>query len=165
MKTIVGDLWDCDGFKVIPVNLSINRMEQAIFGRGVAFQAASKFKGIRNVYGRHLKITDRSRDLYVFAEFQVICFPVKKFWNDKADLRMIRSGLTSLMGIADRIPGSIYLPTLGCGYGELQESVVIPILKDYLDDRFVLVMRGKAVKDKYPASFLPAIRNDRSVGG
>ena len=43
--------------------------------------------------------------------------------------------------------------------------MVIPILKDYLDDRFVLVMRGKAVKDKYPASFLPAIRNDRSVGG
>ena len=165
MKIIIGDLWECKGFKVIPANLSLNRIGQAVMGRGIAQQAAVRFSGLRTLLGKHIEETNNVPRLHIFGQWEIICFPVKRKWLDKADMNLIRSGLRKLKDLADKLPTPIYLPMIGCGFGELEEGDIIPILEEYLDDRFVLVMRDFSVKEKYPKSFRASVRNDTSLGG
>lgn len=163
MKTITGDLWTFEGWKIIPTNCSHNSLGQAVMGRGVAAQAAMKHRGLRNALGKKLKNTDRAPYIHVFSEWQVICLPVKRKWLDKADMGLIRAGLRRLTELADELSAPIYIPLLGCGFGELSEDQVLPFMEEYLDDRFVLVKRASFVEKKYPSSFVPSIRVDRSL--
>lgn len=165
MKIISGDLWNFEGTVVIPTNCSYNRLGQATMGRGTAFQAAQKYPGLKNALGKRLKQTNRAPDVHVFAEWKIVCFPVKRFWSDKASISMIRVGLRRLVELADELDLPIYLPLVGCGFGELSEEKILPLLMEFLDDRFILVKRGDHVANKYPKSFIPSIRNDRSLVG
>ena len=163
MKVIEGDLWNCSGWKIIPTNCSYNQqLMHATTGRGVALQAARKFPGLKPALGRKLRDTNRAPQIHVFSEWQLICLPTKRWWSDASSLSMIRAGLRRVAELADDLPSPIYLPLLGCGYGELNEEKVLPVLHEHLDDRFILVKRDETVKSRYPQSFTPSIRNDRS---
>lgn len=164
MKIVTGDLWDFNGWRIVPTNLSYNNLGNAVTGRGVALQAAMEYPGLRRALGKKLRETNRAPYVHVFGEFGIICLPVKRRWNDGASMAMIRSGLQRLNELADELEPSIYLPLLGCGFGELTEAQVLPVLESFLDDRFVLVKRGRYVTEKYPRSFAPSIRSDRSLG-
>ena len=163
MKTIIGDIWDQEGFRVIATNCSYNRLDHATVGVGTAKQAATKYPGLKSALGKRLKETNRAPLVHVFPEWQLICFPTKRYWSDRSSMALIHSGLRQLMELTDEY-APIYLPLLGCGYGELSEEMVLPSLEKYLDDRFTLVRRDASVVSKYPSSFAPSIRNDRSLG-
>jgi hypothetical protein len=163
MQTVVGDLWSFSGWKVVPTNTSYDRLERAVSGRGVALQAAIKYPGFRSRLGRLLKNTDRAAIVHVFPDLSLICLPVKRKWMDKASLTLIEAGVASLVEITDVTKEQIYLPLLGCGFGELDEQPVMGILNRYLNDNFTLVLRDASVLEKYPESFVGGIRRDRSL--
>lgn len=163
MKIATGDLWNFQGFRVIPTNCSYNRLIHATMGVGVSRQAADKYPGLKSALGKRLKETNRAPLVHVFPEWQLICFPTKRYWSDRSSMALIHSGLRQLAELAGEY-APIYLPLLGCGYGELSEEMVLPSLEKYLDDRFTLVKRDASVVSKYPGSFAPSIRNDRSLG-
>ena len=165
MRVIFGDLWEqLDGFRVVTTNCSYNRLGHAVCGVGIAKQAATKYPGLKSALGKRLKETNRAPLVHVFPEWQIICFPTKRYWSDKSTLSLLRVGLHHLAKLADELVGPIYLPLLCCGYGELEEGDVIPVLEEFLDDRFVLVKRDASVVGKYPGSFVPSTRSDRSLG-
>lgn len=161
MKQIYGDLWDQDGYKLIPTNLTVNKMGQAVLGRGVALQAVEKYPDLPALYGRVLKWGSGANNVMIHATRKLILAPVKRHWREKADLTLIRNSLRTILALLDD-GSAVFLPLLGCGYGELAPEDVMPILED-LDDRFTLVLRSDEVQKKYPASFKPGARKDKSL--
>lgn len=160
MRIITGDLWEQDGIKVIPTNLSVNGNGHVIMGRGVAKQATEKYPWVQRFYGEWIQ---KHYDfIYQVPCAPLICVPVKEKWDDKAQLTIISNGLRQLSKTYSKL-SPIYLPLLGCGFGELDEQDVCPLMKTILrEDRFVLVLRDNTVKEKYPASFRRGARRDKS---
>jgi len=162
VKTIIGDLWDQNGWKVIPTNLSVNKDGLAVLGRGVALQAARHVRHLREEYGRFLQEHDQPR-LYVFPPLSLILLSVKRRWSDQADLRFIARGCRALADTSPQECPRVSLPLLGCGFGELREQDVRPLLEKWLDDRFTLVLRDEATTRRYASSLTPGTRVDRSI--
>lgn len=161
MKIIRGNIWNQVGWKVIPTNLSIRSDGLAVMGRGLAKQATDLFPHLQKEYGSFLK-EKRIPELYFFPEIKLIMLPVKYRWIDKASLLLIDNGLQELSQLNHKDFSSVNLPLLGCGFGELNESEIMPLLEKYLDDRFTLVLVDKNTKELYKNSFRPGIRVDRS---
>ena len=163
MQTRYGDLWEVNGFHVIPTNLTLRRDGTAVMGRGVAQQAALRYRVLPDAYG-HFPRTRTHPQLFVHRDFQVICLPVKRHWSAHADLDLIRLGVQQLAALPCEIR-PIALPLVGCGFGELSSRVVLPLLAQCLHhDRFLLVLRDAAATRRHAATLRPASRRDRSVG-
>jgi len=181
-KRVTGDIWDYlpTHAIVVPVNM------QGVCGRGIARQMRDQWPWIED----QLK-ADRpdpsmgsrfSKDgIGVFPLFDlstasdykagmtrtaVITFPVKANWRDKASPDLIRESarqLNTYIGVSypeDRF----VMPLVGCGFGELTEAEVMPILGDELADvadRILIVEPDAACLKKYAASFKPGVRHDR----
>ena len=139
MKEITGDLWDYHNqghWICITTNGDVNKQGLAVMGRGVALQAAERFRGLRAELARYLLRS--GNQVYVVHPFHVITFPVKHHWRDKADVHLIEQSAKQLMFLHETRE-SIYLPRPGCGAGRLSWATVKPILTPILDDRFVVV--------------------------
>lgn len=163
MQTRYGDLWEVDGFHVIPTNLTLRRDGTAVMGRGVAQQAAWRYPALPDAYGRFLR-TSTHPQLFVHHDFQVICLPVKRHWSARAELDLIRLGVQQLAALPCEI-SPIALPLVGCGFGELSSRIVLPVLAQGLHhDRFLLVLRDAAATRRHAATLRPASCRDRSVG-
>lgn len=163
MEVISGDLWsfyDQGHYAVIPTNLTTRRDGAAIMGRGVAQQAVQRFPKLPRWYGVKLRA-----DIYftIFHEQRLVMFPVKDDWRERADLELIKSSCIALRAEALRTGFRAALPLVGCGFGELSEEQVIPLLEMHLPQPcFTLVRRGAGVKERYPSSFMPGARRDAS---
>ena len=164
MEVVEGDLWDFydQGFYVvIPTNLTVGRGGEAVMGRGVAQQAAVRFPKLARGYATALRAKDNFK---IFHEQRLVMFPVKDHWRDPADLEILRHSCEALRAEAAHLWGPrVALPLVGCGFGELKEVQVHPLLELYLPHPcFTLVRRGDAVKARYPRSFTPGARKDVS---
>jgi hypothetical protein len=165
MEVTTGDLWDFydQGYHVVvPTNLMLRRDGMAVMGRGVAEQAVRRFPKLPSWYGAKLK---EGVGFALFHQERLVMFPVKEDWRDQADLTLIRGSCIALR-IAAKLDGweaPYALPLVGCGFGELPEAQVLPVLKEHLQHRcFTLVRRGADVKERYPHSFAPGARQDGS---
>lgn len=162
MKVISGDLWEIGAFIVVPTNLTIRSDGAAVMGRGVAKQASLFYPSLPQEYGLFLSQAPQS-SLFVHHGYRVICLPVKKRWQDKADLNLIRQGVQQLANLPLKI-APIALPMLGCGFGELSAKDVTPILNRYLqNNRFTLVLRDEEATRKHAATLKPGARVDRAA--
>ena len=160
MQTRYGDLWEVDGFHVIPTNLTLRRDGTAVMGRGVAQQAAWRYPALPDAYGRFLRMRTHPQ-LFIHHDFQVMCLPVKRHWSARAELDLIRLGVQQLAALPREI-SPIALPLVGCGFGELSSRIVLPVLAQGLrHDRFLLVLRDAAATRRHAATLRSASRQDR----
>ena len=140
MKEIIGDIWDFHKkgkYIVIPTNGTIKANGEAVMGRGLALQAKLKFPYIPKTVGKYLGTLGTVP--IVFQDIKVLTFPVKYNWFEKANLALIEESCEHLRYMWHDCSEEVYLPKVGCGNGKLDWKDVKPILKKYLDDRFIIV--------------------------
>lgn len=147
MKEIRGNIWDYHDkgyWIVITTNGTVKANGSAVMGRGVALQAARKFPDLPRaigqcirVFGNEVFIMDRGDPS---GGYRILTFPVKHNWWEKADLTLIEESCKKLKATWS-CPDKVYLVRPGCGNGGLDWKDVKPILKEYLDDRFIVVER------------------------
>ncbi len=138
MKEINANIWDFleSGFIVIPTNGTVRKDGACVMGRGLALQAKRKFPGFDHILGSNILKNGNELTIFYSVPANLITFPVKHNWWEKADLELIRKNAKILSQIKLRI----FLPLVGCGNGGLDLKDVMPILEEYLtDDRYTLV--------------------------
>lgn len=126
----------------ITTNGYVRKDGRAVMGRGVAKTAADMFPTIPLYLGK--AITNKGNHLqkiYKIDNVDILSFPVKHNWWEKADLALIERSTYQLKYLTDRLHyREIYLPRPGCSNGKRDwETEVKPILEKYLDDRFTVV--------------------------
>lgn len=176
MNKSTQDIWLPDHtFVVVPTNL------EGVMGRGLSKQLADKcpelakklrFEG-KNGYTtrRYWDAHCTNLEFYLISDHEdrwVVLFPVKESWKDEASLLMISRSLLLLGGTLNiaLMNRQCLVPLVGCGFGELKPENVIPIIEERLDsfgDRCVLILPDPSLVNKYPDSFKPGWRADKSV--
>ncbi|SRR6266516_1571837 len=139
MLETVGDIWDYSGRGVIAIttNGSVARDGRAIFGRGVAKQAALRFAGLAEILGRRL--SEQGNHVYDLGN-GIVTFPVEETPWSQPDLRIIARSAEELRRLADRSGWErIVVPRPGCGGGGLSWQDVRPLLETCLDHRFLVI--------------------------
>jgi len=125
--------------------ISGNIWTQHKFGRWVVVTTnGSKSAFAKKIvdYVPKLSTAKNKKNLFVFDESRIITFPIKHHWRANVSLDLVERSLKQLVYWADnpiRKYGKFYLPRVACDAGELAWSVVAPLMRKYLDDRFVVV--------------------------
>ena len=142
MEEVVGNIWDYyDQGKwiVITTNGFVKSNGKAVMGRGIALEAATRFPTTPYILGKYIK---ELGNIPIRLNDRMVSFPVKHNWWEKANLDLIESSTLTLFSMVNNLQLSeIYMVRPGCGNGHLNWSDVKPILKKYLDDRFIIVNR------------------------
>ena len=169
-KIIVGDIWDQKGYKVVSTNLG------GVHGRGLAAQA--RFKGF---------ITSANKSFATSPLFtpagaesnEVITLAVKgkapetakikgKAFSEKTtggNVKLLKSEVGQLINFARKNPSkNINLPFIGLGFGEGNESEILPILQEAAKEpNIYLVTKDQKTVEKYKDTFKAGVRSDRSL--
>ncbi len=165
MKIIVDDIWNYErtGHIVIPTNL------MGVMGRGLALQAKRRHFGLEVDYKRYLRV-EKDFAKHLLVPWQscnswpgLLLLAVKPRYWQKASLLLIESGLRELVKEEYKYP--VYVPALGCGFGELTWEEVSPLLQKYLkdEDKFILVLADDDVRKRYAYAFEDGTRKDNGV--
>ena len=138
MKGNIWDYWKKNCCIIIPTNGNIKKNGSCIMGKGLAYQAKSYLHNIEYILGKLIK--QRGNNVFIICR-EIITFPVKNNWWEKADINLIKKSTIQLKSIIDfnqqLVP--ILLPKVGCGNGKLNWKDVEPILNKYLDERFIIM--------------------------
>lgn len=151
IKTERGDIWAYEKTHliVIPTNIGWKASGENVMGRGVAFQAARKYRELPPWYGDQCRKHGAATPVLCYTHAPLILFPVKPLnesrpwisWQSKASLALIRRSAEQLSSLCP--DWDIAIPMVGCGNGGLEMSEVRPILDEFLSDhRFTLVLEG-----------------------
>lgn len=165
MKEAKGNMlfMDCDAL-VITTNGFVKANGEAVMGRGIAKQVSDRLPGIKYLLGQHLKsVGNTVHVMCTHQQIDLISFPVKpqsviydgynivehakkQFsigdrvpgFYAKAVLVLIVESAYRLVALADSKPWeTVLVPRFGCGAGELEWTLVGPLVKEILDDRFI----------------------------
>ena len=129
------------------LTISVNTV--GVMGKGVASRAKYQFPdvyveyqdvcrsqklvmGTPYIIKRNKSIDEFYSDEYIQPHHKnkyiwFLLFPTKKHWRQNADLEGIQQGLDWMVKNCQQIP-SIALPALGCGLGNLDWEVVVPMM-------------------------------------
>lgn len=163
----IGDIWECEGIIVIPVNL------QGIHGRGLAKQACDRRELTYRLHNCFMNSPWRSGDVP-----RVLCVAVKgrapetakvrgAAWSESVtggNLALLESELELLEAYAQGVCTPIWVPFLGLGFGEGSPSEILPLLRklDYLPN-VNFIRAGEETFKRHAASFQPGVRVDRTM--
>lgn len=140
MKEVKGNIWTYTGQGkiVIPTNGFVKANGRCVMGRGLAFQAMNRYKEVAEELGGLIKV--KGNHVHQLKA-DLISFPVKHVWWEKADLDLITQSMIELVDYSTEHPElKFFLPRVGCGNGQLQWKDVKPILEiGMIDDRFTVV--------------------------
>lgn len=139
LKEIIGDIWDYHSNNnaiVIPTNGTVNSKGLAVMGRGLALQASKKYPQLRKQLAQLL--SKNGNKCYLQMN-NIITFPVKYNWNEKADIELIKKSCIELNGYIP-VYRQIYIPRVGCGNGQLQWKDVKPVLEALLITGFYTIV-------------------------
>jgi hypothetical protein len=139
MFEAVGDIWNYADSAVIVIttNGSLTRDGRAIFGRGVARQAAGKYPDLARKLGSLLK--NEGNQVFDLGN-GIVSFPVEETPWSLPDLRIISRSAQELRQLADYSGWrKVIVPRPGCGGGGLAWEDVRPLLSLWLDERFVVI--------------------------
>lgn len=139
MLETVGDIWeyvDRGGVIVITTNGSLTPDGRAIFGRGVARQAALRHPGLAEKLGGLLA----AQGNHVFdLGCGIVTFPVEETPWSLPDLRIVARSAEELRQLADSSGWQqVVVPRPGCG-GGLAWQDVKPLLTPWFDGRFTVI--------------------------
>lgn len=142
MLETVGDIWEygATGVIVITTNGSLTRDGRAIFGRGVARQAALRHPGLAEKLGSFL--AEQGNHVFDLGE-GIVSFPVEETPWSLPDLRIVARSARELRTLAD-VSGwqQIVVPRPGCGGGGLAWKDVKPLLETCFDHRFIVISQS-----------------------
>lgn len=145
MKEIKGDIWDIakknGGLIIIPTNGFIKTNGECVMGRGLAYQAKTKYTGLAKKLGDATKKYGNTP--HIFVEEKLIAFPVKHNWWEKADLALIEASAIRLREMIKGYPFTdipILMPHVGCGNGKLKWEEVKPIIEKHLGDMHNIII-------------------------
>lgn len=133
---------------VITTNGTVKKNGEAVMGRGCALEAAQRFPSLPALLGEHLQFDGNhvgvfvNEDLDATHEFDLVTFPVKHHWRERASLELIIRSAQELVALADPYCvgwKTILLPRPGCGNGGLSWHIVGSTLARILDDRFTVI--------------------------
>jgi len=155
----------------ITTNGYVTKDGRAVMGRGIAKEAKERLPGIDLELGRLLKEEGNVPHILGMLPggSLIVSFPVKPEsvlydggnvvehikrrwklkkgqvvpgWAAKADLFLIFKSAILLREMADRHSWKqVILPRPGCRAGELDWELVKPVIKDVLDDRFLIIQK------------------------
>lgn len=146
MIEVVGDLWDYPAdWRCITTNGFVKKNGECVMGRGCAYEATQRYHGLAKRLGQD--ILQDGNYLRVYRDLELIAFPVKHHWYEKADPELIQRSAQELgvfvkdildeydyiLGIDDA-PPTFLLPRPGCGNGGLKWEEVKPLLIDLPDN-------------------------------
>lgn len=140
MKEIQGEAWELQRnytYLGITTNGFIKKDGTAVMGRGIAYEAQSRYPGIRRALANLIR---ENGNVVQEITDNLVAFPVKHNWFDKADIELIKRSCKQLMGFL-KPDETILLPKPGCGNGGLHWSDVKPIIETLLDDRVTIISR------------------------
>ena len=139
MLETVGDIWEYAATSVIVIttNGSLTPDRRAIFGRGVARQAALRQPGLAEKLGRLL--AEQGNHAFDLG-CGIVTFPVEETPWSLPDLRIVARSARELRALAD-VSGwqQVVVPRPGCGGGGLAWQDVKPLLTPWFDDRFTVI--------------------------
>ena len=147
MIETVGNIWDFHPahYVVVPTNIGWVQAGYNVMGAGVAKQAFYRYPKIAGIYGGFCQEHGSIAGILVLDDCRLIMFPVKPLDDEHPELSWKRPATTGLITDSAEELGKlksldkVVLPLVGCGNGGLNEPDVLPILHEYLDDRFTLV--------------------------
>lgn len=139
MIEITGNLWDYPEpvIRVITTNGTVRKDGCAVMGRGCALEAAQFYPELPYILG---DLISNYGNVCHWLKDNLISFPVKHNWWEKADVSIIEKSCKELSTsvIAKRVP--IVLPRPGCGNGKLRWEDVKPILEKYfVSDQYKVI--------------------------
>lgn len=144
MREIKGDLWELgstfpDPVFCITTNGSVKSNGDAVMGRGCAYEATKLYPGIQRTLGT--LINKYGNVVQFIGMTNILAFPVKHVWWDKADPGLISLSAASLESIAVCERNTLFLlPRPGCGNGGLKWAEVRPLL-EFLPDNVLVVSK------------------------
>ena len=153
MREMQVNLWEAMHYPdtsaiCITTNGTIKRNGEAVLGRGTALEAQRKWPGLPRALGNWLKTTVHTSTPHLFIvpkhsfldqPVDLVCFPVKYQWHERASLELIAHSCRALQESCDLFGWSqVYLPRPGCGNGQRSWAEVFPIVET-LDDRVIVV--------------------------
>lgn len=90
--------------------------------------------------------------MIAFKKSKLICFPTKPLlstspwlsWQQSSSLSLIIDRLPQLVQLGHDLDhyAKIAVPLLGCGNGGLESSSVLQVLKQFLNDKFIIFTYG-----------------------
>ena len=139
----LGDIWDyaASGVVVITTNGSVAKDGRAVFGQGVAKQAALRYPGLAEKAGR--LIAQHGSHVFDLGN-GIVSFPVEETPWSLPDLRIISRSAEELRHLTD-LAGwkTVVVPRPGCGGGGLAWHEVKPLLEPWFDGRFIVISQSQ----------------------
>jgi hypothetical protein len=129
---------------VITTNGVVKSNRHAVMGKGIALQALNRWRGIDLVLGtKIINYGNHSAYLGMWTGHNVFSMPTKNHWRDVSSPELVIRSATELVEVVNKLDfdEEIGMPPPGCGCGGLTWDVVKELLKDILDDRFVICTR------------------------
>ncbi len=149
MKEITGDIWNVAKTIAGSTTLCITTngvvgVDGAIMGKGIAMEARERYPDLPKLLGR--KLEKHGNHVFHFPDKTLFTFPTKNHWRDDAVPDLIVQSALELRHFVDYTDSiylhKIFLPRPGCGNGGLDwEKQVKPLIKDILDDRFIIISK------------------------
>lgn len=139
MFEAIGDIWEFAGTSVIAIttNGSVTPDGRAVFGRGVARQAALRFPEIAEKLG--ILLAEQGNHVFDLG-CGIVSFPVEETAWSQPDLRIIARSAEELRRLAERSGWDlVVVPRPACGGGGLAWKDVQPLLAPWFDDRFTVI--------------------------
>jgi len=165
MEIHKGNIWSLrkDHAIVIPTNMGWKKDGTNVMGRGLAKQAAERYRGLPKLLGKEYGIAGafglmkanndppvvRTQEPdgveLIFVPSKKLVIPAYLSWKEKADLALIRKSLEKLKRIhlgRTRKP-KIAIPLIGTGNGQLPKSLVDDLIHELFvkEEKVTLVYR------------------------
>ena len=160
MKEVKGDIWKLAHFFrdaiVIPTNVGYTKAGKNVMGRGLAAQAARRFPRLPEEYGdtcmRFGAQTPVVMERYtgIGGARWLVLFPTKPLresapqmsWQGKASLERIEISLRQLATLHAPVKGgTIWVPLVGCGNGNLHREPVRQLMDTHLTQPWFVRVR------------------------
>jgi len=158
MRTSSADIWDFynkGGWIVITTNIGWKEDGHNPMGAGIAKAAAAIAPDLPKWYGSLCQRYKESTAVVPYIPARMILFPTKPLnktqpwlsWNGDSDLKLIEKStrqlqeLITILRSRELLISEIGLPMPGCNNGHKDPVDVLPILQEYLDDKFIVFTR------------------------
>ena len=145
MRTDHGDLWSYPAdVRCVTTNGVVKVNGELVMGAGVAKQAAALYPSLAKYLGDQVRRHGNVPFVYgTYASTRgLVCsFPTKEHWQEPSKLSLIAHSAQALVKLTDEWGWqTVVMPPPGCGRGGLTWTMVGPVLKPILDDRFVILL-------------------------